>query len=131
MPASDYLAGKLLDHMKGTAYTYPSTIYVAFYTSNPGPANTGTECSGNNYARTSVAASAWTRTANELSNTNAITSPVPSGAAWGTVSHFAIFDAASGGNLLEYAPLDAARLTSSGNALNFPAGSLKRRIATT
>ena len=50
---TDYLEDKVLDHVfGGTAYTAPSTLYVALFTVSPGDDGTGgTEVSGGAYAR--------------------------------------------------------------------------------
>ena len=62
---SDYLENKLTDHVfSGTAYTAPTTIYIALFTSACSDSATGTEVSGGSYARQAVtwaAASAGTR----------------------------------------------------------------------
>ena len=47
---SDYLEDKVLDHVfGGTAYTAPSTLYVALYTVAPTDTGGGTEVSGGGY----------------------------------------------------------------------------------
>jgi len=47
MSKSDYLEGKVLDHLLGrTTYTAPATVYVALYTSAPTDSGGGTEVSG-------------------------------------------------------------------------------------
>jgi hypothetical protein len=57
-------------------------------------------------------------------NDNAITFP-ESGGAWGTVTHFGIFDASTSGNLLYHGELDDARVVDgAGITLSFPAGTL-------
>ena len=49
---SDYLEDKVLDHVfGGTAYTAPTTLYVALYTVAPTDTGGGTEVSGGAYAR--------------------------------------------------------------------------------
>ena len=49
---SDYLENKVLGHVfGGTAYTAPSTLYVALYTVAPSDTGGGTEVSGGGYAR--------------------------------------------------------------------------------
>ena len=49
---SDYLEDKVLDHVfGGTAYTAPTTHYVALYTVAPTDTGGGTEVSGGAYAR--------------------------------------------------------------------------------
>ena len=49
---SDYLENKVLGHVfGGTAYTAPTTLYVALYTVAPSDTGGGTEVSGGGYAR--------------------------------------------------------------------------------
>ena len=49
---SDYLEDKVLDHVfGGTAYTAPSTLYVALYTVAPTDTGGGTEVLGRGYSR--------------------------------------------------------------------------------
>jgi hypothetical protein len=128
MSKSDYLEQKFLDHLIGTAFTAPSTWYVALYTSAPSDSGGGTQVTigSNAYARVSVAAngSNWTRTASSIANATAITFPAPSPNAWGTVTHFGVFDAASGGNLLFWAALTTPRATAAGVAPTFAIGAL-------
>lgn len=139
---SDYLENKLIDQLfRGQAYTFPSTLYVGLYTATPADAAGGTEVSGNNYSRASVAASlanfagtqgAGTTTASNgstgtTSNNASITFPTPSGS-WGAVSAFGIFDAASGGNLLFWGALSITKTINQGDTVTFPAASLSLQI---
>jgi hypothetical protein len=124
---TDYLENKILDHvLRNTSYTSPTTVYVALFTAAPNDAYTsgspnGTEVSGNNYARTSVAFSAASGGA--TANSADITFPVPSGS-WGTVTHFGLFDASTAGNLLYWDVLTASQAVASGNTVKFPAGDI-------
>ncbi len=59
-----------------------------------------------------------------LANADAIEFPEASGA-WGTVTHFALFDAASGGNLLAHGALAQAKAIGSGDSVRFAAGDLE------
>ena len=70
MEFSDYLENKVVGHVfGGSAYTAPSTLYVALYTSAPSDTGGGTEVSGGAYARQTAA---FTVTADTASNTSAI-----------------------------------------------------------
>ena len=56
--ASNYLEPALLNHLlkKGTVdFTSPTALYIGLWTANPSPGASGTEVSGNNYARMTVA----------------------------------------------------------------------------
>ena len=55
MAFTDYLENKLLAHtFSNTAYTSPSTVYVALYTVAPTDSSVGTEVTGGGYARQSA-----------------------------------------------------------------------------
>lgn len=113
---TNYLANNLIDKIiRGQAYNYPGTVYVALYTSLPSNAGGGTEVTGASYARVGVAAStaAWSSTqtvggttistgsAGRISNNAVISFPNPPlGENWGTVRGAGILDAATAGNLL-------------------------------
>lgn len=124
---STYLANKLLDHsLRNVAYTPPATVYLALYTSNPGPDNTGTEVSGGGYTRQPVTFSA--ASAGQIVNSADVVFPVAT-AAWGTITHVGVFDAATGGNLLYYAALSAAKTIDVNDQFKMPAGQLSFSMA--
>lgn len=119
MSFSNYLENKVLLHVFGaTAYTAPSTLYVALFTSDPGETGSGTEVSGGSYARQTIA---FTVTGNQASNTSAVEFPTAT-ASWGTVTYAAVYDALSGGNLLAYGALTTSKTIASGDVLRIPAG---------
>ena len=121
---SDYAENAVLNHIVGkTAFTMP-TAYVALFTAAPSDSGGGTEVTGNNYARKSTAAADWTTASGgAISNANAITFATPSGS-WGTVTHFALFDASTAGNMLAWAPLTASQAIGTGNTVSFAVGDL-------
>jgi hypothetical protein len=43
---------------------------------------------------------------------------------WGTVTHAAVFDAATGGNMIAHGALTSARTINSGDTLRIPSGDL-------
>lgn len=119
MSFSNFLENKVLLHVFGaTPYTAPATLYVGLFTSNPGEAGGGTEVSGGSYARQTAA---FTVAANLASNTAAVEFPTAS-ASWGTITYAAIFDAASGGNMLAYGALTASKTIATGDVFRIPAG---------
>lgn len=135
---SDYLENKLIDQLfRGQAAPTTTNLYVALLTAAPSDSGGGTEVTGNNYSRVTVASSlanwagtqgagtttASTGTGGVTSNNGAITFPTPSGT-WGTVTHFGIYDAASAGNLLFYGTLTIAKTINQSDTVTFPAGSL-------
>ena len=139
---SDYLENKIVDHLlRATAYTAPATVYVALLTAAPSDTGGGTEVTGNAYARVAVtsATTAWNgthgNTTGASSGTNGtvtnaapIAFPTPTPAGWGTVTHWAVYDASTGGNLLFYAALTASKAIAAGDAVSFIAGALSLQI---
>lgn len=132
MALSDYKEKKLLDHANGVAsWTAPATQYLALFKSDPGETGSGTEVSTSvddtAYARQAIAFAAATLGAGTAVTSSAQTFPAVvygSGAAAYTVTHLAVFDAATGGNLLDYAPLTASIVRAAGKTLVFDAGAI-------
>lgn len=115
---------------RGTAYVSPGQVYLALYTSNPTPGNTGTETNYSGYSRVScgaVPASAFSAVdANGMTqNQNTITFPPVGGVAQVTLTHWALFDALTGGNMLLYGPLTASKTLDPTDVPSFPATALK------
>lgn len=135
---SDYLENKLIDQLfRGQTAPSTTNLYVGLLTAAPSDSGGGTEVTGNNYGRVTVASSlanwagtqgsgtttASSGTGGATSNNNSITFPTPSGT-WGTVTHFGIYDASSSGNLLFYGALTIAKTINQSDTVTFPAGSL-------
>jgi hypothetical protein len=119
---SNYLENALVNAtLRNTSYTSPTTVYVALYTTDPTDADTGTEVSGNGYARQSVTFSAPSNGA--TSNSAAVEFPQATGS-WGTVAYIGLRDASSGGNLLYHTALDASKTIATGDVFRISAGSL-------
>ena len=76
--------------------------------------------SGGSYARQAVT---LTVSGNLATNGSAIEWPTAS-ANWGTITHVAIFDALTTGNMLVYAALTTSKTISTGDVLRIPAGDL-------
>lgn len=140
---SDFLENKLIDQLfRGQAAPTTSTLYVGLLTAAPSDSGGGTEVSGNSYARVAVTSSlanwagtqsagsttASSGTGGQTSNNSAITFPTPSGT-WGTVTHFGIYDATSGGNLLFWGALTISKTINQSDTVTFPAASLSITFA--
>jgi len=128
MSFGDYLENEVLDHIFGGAdYARPATLYVALSTANPGEDGSGlAEPSGGSYARVAVTNNATNFPAaagGSKSNGSDLTFPEAT-AAWGTITYFAIFDAASGGNMLLYGALSSSKVVDIGDTLKFVTGDL-------
>lgn len=100
--------------------TRPTAWYVGLFTAAPGEAGGGTEASGGSYAREAVT---FTVSGNLATNSAAIEWPTATGT-WGTITHVAVFDALTSGNMLVYASLTSSKTIASGDVLRIPAGDL-------
>ncbi len=133
MSKSNFLETAILDHvLRGVAFPALGTnTHVALFTADPTDAGSGAEVTGGAYARVAVAraTTAWAAPADNAgsqrtSNSGTITFPAPT-ANWGTVTHWGLFDAATGGNLLYHGALTTSQtVTSGGSAPSFAAGAL-------
>ena len=119
---SNFLENALINAvLRNTTYTSPATVYVSLYTTDPTDADTGTEVSGGSYARTAVTMGA---PANG-SGTNSADVQFPQATGnWGSVSHIAIWDASTAGNMLFHTPLDTTKNITTGDVFKIASGSL-------
>jgi len=110
-----------------TSVTRPTAWYLALFTSNPTDAGSGTEVStsGTAYARQTAA---FTVSGDTASNSSAIEFPTAT-SSFGTVSHVAVFDAATSGNLIAYAALTSSKAIDTGDVFRVPAGDLDITLA--
>lgn len=122
---SNYWENKLLDYIFGKAGLTAPVIYLGLLTAEPDEDGTGlAEPSGNAYQRVQTSASDWNVSAGgSLDNSGDIIFPMATGN-WGTVTHFALFDAATGGNMLAYGTLSPAKVVGSGAIAKFAASDL-------
>jgi hypothetical protein len=119
---TDFMENKIIDHMlRNQSYTPPATVYVALFTTAPSDAGGGTEVSGGSYARQPVALAAASGGASE--NSADITFPTAT-ANWGTITHLALMDALTGGNMLMHSPLDESKTINNGDTFKINAGAL-------
>lgn len=132
---SDYLESGILDHtLRGNTLPTPSTIYLALYTSDPTDAATGTEVIDSAYIRQDVAkggtiASGWT--APSESNEGTVVSnakvlqfpPIADGSV--QVTHYALYDSQSGGNLLYHGAFTVSKTLDVNDVLSIDVGGLQ------
>ena len=102
----------------------PTAWYVGLFTVAPDDTGGGTEVSGSGYARKATGTITVSGTATTAVNSAAIEFDPASGGDWGTITHAAIFDASSGGNMLAWAQLTTARTINNGDVFRIPASSL-------
>jgi hypothetical protein len=119
---TDFLENKIIDHMlRAQSYTPPATVYVGLFTAAPSDAGGGTVVSGGSYARQAVTLAAASGGAS--SNSADVTFPQATGD-WGTITHLALFDALTAGNMLMWTPLDASKDIDTGDTFVVEAGDL-------
>ena len=121
---SNFLELELLDHvLKTGAYTVPTNIYVALSTADPLDDGSGiAEPVGASYAR--VVMNSWdAATARATENTNQITF-AQAEQDFGTITHWAIFDAITGGNFLAHGDFASSKTCPIGTNLYIAAGDI-------
>ena len=118
---SNYLETKVLEHVfGGSAYTAPTTLYVALFTAAPSDTGGGTEVSGGAYARQTAA---FTVSGDTASNTAAIEYATAT-ADYGTVVAMGVYDALTSGNSLAYGTLTTSKTVSNGDVFRFNASAI-------
>lgn len=124
---SNYLENALINGtLRATTYTAPTTVYVALFLSDPGEDASGTEVSGNGYARQSATFAA---PSNGAAATNADVQFPQATGTQGTITHFAIFDALTSGNMLYYGALAASKTIEIGDVFKIASGGLTVTLA--
>lgn len=132
--ASNYLENKVLDHvLTATSYSAPSTRYLALFTNTSGNAATNLEAgtltdevSGGSYARKAVtfaAASSGTSATNATVTFDAATGN------WGTITHVAVMDQLTSGNVLFYGAVTTAKTIETGDTFQVSSGNLTVSLA--
>ena len=135
MPASYYLANKLIDHQLGkTAYTMP-IVYVGVSSTTPAqgaPVTNVTEPSSGSYARVATSGVTWNAgAAGATSNAAAITFPAATAdwAAAANMTYGVLYDASTVGNILGYGALTVAKNVLNGDTLSIAIGGLTLTIS--
>ena len=102
----------------------PQKYYLALSTTDP--ASSVTEPASGNYARIeltglSTPENGVVKNSSELRSNRATDS-------WGVLTHYAIYDAPSGGNLLMYNPLSRSRTVDTDTIIIFEAGDIELKV---
>jgi hypothetical protein len=126
---SNYLENLILNWIKGSAFaSAPSGVYVGLFNGDPTDAGSGgTEVTTTVRVAGRVAVTFGSITTATGANSMPSNADVDFGNAAGdaTISHFALFDAASAGNMLYSGPLTGGtQSVSSGTGVKFNSGSL-------
>ena len=131
---SDYTARNFINHfLRNNAFTPPAAIYLALFTGSAGlGANSPSyEVTLGAYSRATF--TLGTATAMATAGTSISTADVTfatATATWGTISHAAIMDALTSGNVMMWTPLDATKLVGNGDQFKVNATQLLVQIGT-
>ena len=111
---SNFLELELLDHVFQVAAYTPPTIYIALSTADPTDDASGiAEPVANGYARKAHAT--WNAAATRAITNNGVITFAQASGAWGTITHYAIYDALSAGNMLAHGSLATGKAVVTGN----------------
>jgi hypothetical protein len=122
---SDYTENLVLTYLfTNGSVTRPTAWYVGLFTGAPSDTGGGTEVSGSGYVRKVTGTITVSGTGTTATNSAAIEFAAASGGNWGTITHAAIFDAETSGNMLAWAPLTTQRIINDGDVFRVPASSL-------
>ena len=139
--ASDYLENKLLDHVlkfgngsltvgSGAGYAPPATVYVALFTASTGLETNSPSAeistSGKAYGRTAIT---FATASSGSSASNATVTFSAATANWGTISHVAIMDASTSGNVLFYGAVTTSKTIETGDTFQISSGNLTISLA--
>lgn len=134
--ASNYLENKVLDHvLTATSYTAPGTRYLGLFLNTSGNAATNLEAgtltdevstSGTAYVRKAVTFAA---ASGGSSATNATVTFDAATANWGTITHVAVMDAETSGNVLFWGAVTTAKTIESGDTFQVSSGNLTISLA--
>jgi len=142
--SSNYTEDKTLDFWlkaNSASTSAPGTVHVALFnqTDSAGAIGQGgvldrleagtitDECTGGGYARQSV--TFGTISGGSVSNSGNVTFPAATDGNWGTITHVAVMDASTSGNVLFYGALSAAKTIDSGDTFQITTGNLTVSLA--
>ena len=127
MPMTYNLANKLANAtLRNQSYTSPANVYAALYSTAPTVSTSGTELTGNGYARVLTT---FASPANGAASTNSATTFGPCTTNnWLTVTAFGIVDASTGGNIMYFKPI-SGRNIKVGDSFTIDSGNLTITIS--
>ena len=119
--------------LRDTAFSAPSTVYVALFTADPGETgSTANEVTGSGYSRQAITFAAPTTDGEFVNSGDVVFTATGS---WGTVTHVGLMTASSGGQVIMKGPIvDSASVASpksigNGDSLRFSSGDFKATFA--
>jgi|SRR5215217_67580 len=121
---SNYFANAVLAWVKGTAMpTAPAAVYVGLFNGDPTvTGGGGTEVTTTIRVAGRVAVTLGAVASRAVPNSAIVDFGAAAGGA--TVTHAALFDAASAGNMLSFTPLDNSRVIAAADPVVIPIGDL-------
>ena len=129
---SDYATTKLVDHVFKTAYSPVATLYIALCTAAPTAASTGSTITQTNYTgytRASFTASSFNAAATrKIVQALDITFPQASSVSGSNITHYAICDASTAGNMLAFGSFNSSWNVVSGNTPKVAAAQIEISI---
>lgn len=131
--ASDFLENKLLDHVlkySTAPYTGPSTVYLALFTASTGLETNSPSAeistSGTAYGRQSIA---FATASSGSSASNATVTFTAATSNWGTITHVALMDASTAGNVLFHGAVTTSKTIETGDTFQVSSGNLTISLA--
>ena len=123
MSLTNFFEAAIINHfLRNNAQTPAATVYLALFTAAPGEAGGGTEVSGGGYVRKPVTFTDPAGTGATANTGDVLWASAT--ADWGTVTHVAVMDALTGGNMLVSSALTTPRAVVAGESLKFAAGAV-------
>lgn len=131
---SDYFEAAILNWFRGTTFPVATgSTHWSLHTAATADDGTGTEVSGNAYARQAVskATGSWTApgASGVITNVNEIAFPTATPSGWGTVTHGAAWDASSAGNMILHGALAASKAVGAGDVFRYAVGQVSITVA--
>ena len=126
MQASTFLEHAILNHFfRSASQPAPATLFLALYISDPTDDDIGTEIAGGGYMRQIITFAEPQQVGGrgQTQNNAQVTFPTATDN-WGTISHWGVRDALTGGNLLTYAPVPTPKLIEQGDEAKFNANAI-------
>ncbi|MEX3555346.1 MAG: hypothetical protein VB131_01525 [Burkholderia gladioli] len=124
MSLSATIEQAVLKHFLGVqAYAMPTTVYLGLFTTTPSMpgGGGGVEVSGGAYARQPIAFSVAGSEPAIANNTALVQFPTAT-TDWGVIAGAGLFDAATGGTLIDAGPLQVEKTIGKGDVFAVPAG---------
>jgi hypothetical protein len=129
---SDFATTELVDHIFKAAYTPAATLYLALCTAAPTAASTGStivETDYTNYVRKSFTVTSFNAAAlRKIVQALDIEFAQAGGASGSVITHYAICDAASAGNMLAFGAFNSSWNVVNGNTPKIPAAEIEISI---